>query len=211
MEIVNPSIETYVEACTTNESDAARALVQTSEYELQYTDMISGKIVGKLLAMLVKISGAKRILEIGTFTGYSALRIAEALPEDGSIITCDMNERYEAIAREQFAKSGLEDKIMLKMGSALQTLKTLSGPFDLIFLDADKRNYPEYGCRLIPMLPSGGLLVIDNVLWGGEVLDPKDDKSQAIDACNRMIADDERIEQVMLPVRDGITIARRIQ
>jgi caffeoyl-CoA O-methyltransferase len=209
MKLVNPDIESYARDHTSEESEAVKALVETSKKELQYTGMLSGKIVGELLALLVRLSGAERILEIGTFTGYSALRMAEALPENGELITCDTNERYEAIARSAFEQSEHGYKITIKMGPALQTIKTLEQPFDFIFLDADKKNYPAYYKILLPKLKIGGIMAIDNVLWSGKVLHPKDKKTRAIASCNKMIADDERVEQVMLSVRDGITIVRR--
>lgn len=210
MNFVDAEINGYAEEHTSEESELIGELVQTSAAELEHTDMISGKVVGCLLALLVRISGAKRILEIGTFSGYSALSMAEALPEDGELITCEYNERYESLARSFFGKSEHGKKITLKMGPALETLETLDGPFDMAFLDADKINYPKYYHRLIPLLRSGGLLVVDNVLWSGEVLHPEEDKAKAIDRMNKMIAKDERVEQVMLTIRDGLTLIRKL-
>lgn len=210
MNFVDPELEQYADDHTSEESILIRELVETSQSELEHTDMISGKVVGRLLAMLVRISGARHILEIGTFSGYSALSMAEALPEEGELITCEYNERYESLARTYFGKSEHADKITLKMGPALETLETLEGPFDMVYLDADKVNYPKYYHRLIPMLRSGGLLIVDNVLWSGEVLDPKEEKAKAIDRMNKMIIKDERVEEVMLTVRDGLTLVRKV-
>lgn len=209
MQIIDPDIETYAERHTSEESALIRELVDASEQELEHIDMLSGRVVGRFLAMMVRISAARRILEIGTFSGYSALYMAEALPPDGELITCEYNERYEALARSFFEKSEHGKKISLKMGPALETIEELEGTFDLVFLDADKVNYPEYYRKVIPLLRSGGLLIVDNVLWSGTVLDPEDDKALAIDKLNKMIADDARVEQVLLTVRDGLSLVRK--
>ena len=214
MNFTDPEISKYAEGHTSDESSLIRELVEASQEELEHIDMISGKVVGRLLAMLVRISGAKRVLETGTFSGYSALSMAEALPDDGELITCELNERYEALARSFFAKSKHGGNITLKMGPALDTLESLegSGSFDLAYLDADKVNYPEYYWKIIPMLSDDGIMVVDNVLWSGTVLNPEDEdeKAQAIDRLNKIIAEDERVEQVMLTVRDGLTLVRKI-
>lgn len=209
MQIIDPDIETYAERHTTEESAIIHELVDASEQELEHIDMLSGRVVGRFLAMMVRISAARRILEIGTFSGYSALYMAEAIPPDGELITCEYNERYEALARSFFEKSEHGKKISLKMGPALETIEELEGTFDLVFLDADKVNYPEYYRKVIPLLRSGGLLIVDNVLWSGTVLDPEDDKALAIDKLNKMIADDARVEQVLLTVRDGLSLVRK--
>ncbi|HET6527684.1 MAG TPA: class I SAM-dependent methyltransferase [Balneolaceae bacterium] len=194
---------------TTNDSVIVREVISRTEQELEYSNMLSGKTVGRLLAMLIKVSGARRVLEVGTFTGYSALTMAEALPEDGELITCEYNERYEEIAQTYFNKSVHSQKISLKMGKALETIPTLKGKFDFVFLDADKINYPEYYRMILPRLKERGIMAIDNVLWSGEVLDPQDEKARAIDKLNKTIAEDERVEQVMLTVRDGLTLVRK--
>lgn len=207
--MINSEIENYAWSHTTEESGAIQNLIEKSDRELEHIDMLSGRMVGQLLAMLIRILGAKNILEIGTFTGYSALYMAEALPEDGTIITCEYNQRYKAIAEEAFQNHIDGHKITLKMGPALETISTLDQLFDLIFLDADKINYVNYYNALIPKLTAGGLMVIDNVLWGGSVLEPSDEKSQAIHELNQLIAADGRVEQVMLTVRDGVMIVRK--
>ena len=210
MDIISSEIEKYAERATCPESELVQELVEVSKENLEYVDMISGRVVGRLLAMLIKISGAKRVLEIGTFSGYSALSMAEALPEDGELITCEYNERYEKLARSFFSKSKHGHKITLKMGLALDTIEELDGSFDIVYLDADKVNYPGYYEKLLPMLKDNGLIVIDNVLWSGAVLKPDDEKAKAIDELNEMIRKDERVEQVMLTVRDGLTLARKL-
>lgn len=209
LKITNPKIQDYAEAMTTPESEAIQQLVQSSDEELEYVDMLSGNMVGQLLKLLINISGVKRILEIGTFTGYSALTMAEALPEDGKVITLEMNLRYQELAQKHFKGSIHKNKITLKKGNALELLEEIHGSFDLIFLDADKVQYPVYYEKILPKLRSGGLLIADNVLWDGMVLKPEDEKSKAIDEFNRTVADDYRVEQVLLPVRDGISIIRK--
>lgn len=209
MDIINAQIEEYAEKATSAESELIQELLEASNENLEHIDMISGRVVGRLLAMLIKISGAKRVLEIGTFSGYSALTMAEALPEDGELITCEYNERYEKLARFFFTKSEHGYKITLNMGMAMETIKELKGSFDLIFLDADKVNYPNYYEKLVPLLKSNALLAVDNVLWSGAVLQPDDEKAKAIDKINGMIRSDDRVEQVMLTVRDGLTLARK--
>ncbi|NBC03796.1 MAG: O-methyltransferase [Bacteroidetes bacterium] len=200
MKLINREISEYTESFTSKESKTLKELVRVSERELEYTDMLSGPQVGMLLKMLVQISGSKRILEIGTFTGYSAIWMADALPVDGTLITLEMNERYRDISRQFFEKEEYKSKIKQKMGNALEVIPTLSGVFDLIFLDADKISYPTYYEMLKPKLKAGGLFVIDNVLWGGEVLRPSDEKSRAIHKLNKMIRDNKEVEQVMIPV-----------
>lgn len=208
MEFISPEIKEYAEEHTSKESELLQELVKVSSENLEYIDMLSGRVVGRFLAMLVKVSGVKRILEIGTFSGYSALSMAEALPGDGELITCELNERYEDIARSFFDRSDHGHKISLKMGPALETIDKLKGTFDFVFLDADKVNYINYYKKVLPIINSGGLIVIDNVLWSGDVLEPSDEKSKTIDKLNNIIKEDSRVEQVMLTVRDGLTLVR---
>jgi caffeoyl-CoA O-methyltransferase len=203
------AVEEYALAHTTEDSPTVQELIRASEEDLEYTDMLSGRMVGRLLALLIKISGARRVLEVGTFTGYSALTMAEALPDDGELFTCEYNKRYEAIARRFFSESDAGLKIKLVMGKALDTIPTLEGQFDFVFLDADKINYPAYYEMIKPRLTTGGLMVVDNVFWGGEVVKAEREKAQAIDRLNKMITEDKTVEQVMLTVRDGITLVRK--
>lgn len=210
MELVNTSIEQYAREHTRHESALVQELVTASDQELEYIDMLSGRIVGRFLSIMVKLTGAKRILEIGTFTGYSALCMAEALPDDGELITCEYNERYEDIARSFFQRNEVSHKVRLEMGSALDTIGRFDEPFDLVYLDADKANYPNYYRAVIPMLRQGGLFIADNVLWSGAVLNPDDEKALAIDQMNKLIREDERVENVLLTVRDGLQIVRKL-
>jgi caffeoyl-CoA O-methyltransferase len=141
------------------------------------------------------------------FTGYSALMMAEGLPEGGRLITCEIDPKAEAIARRYFAESPHGDKITIRMGPALETIKTLTGPLDLVFIDADKSNYANYYEACLPLLKPGGLIVADNVLWSGKVLHPTDDNDHAIVAFNRLVQSDPRVENVCLTVRDGMMLA----
>lgn len=209
VQITDAKIEEYARAMTTPESEGVRALVKSSDAELEYIDMLSGNLVGQMLRMLIQVSGAKRILEIGTFTGYSAIVMAEALPDDGEIITMEMNIRYQELASKHFQKFDHLNKIKLLEGNARELVSGLSGDFDLIFIDADKLSYEDYFNQTLPLLKQGGLMVVDNVLWDGTVLDPEDHKAQALHEFNKMVSHDNRVEQVLLPVRDGVTIIRK--
>jgi caffeoyl-CoA O-methyltransferase len=170
---------------------------------------------GQLLRLLVELVGAKRCLEIGTFTGYSSLSVALALPADGSIVCCDVSEEFTSIARRYWAEAGVAGKVDLRIGPAVDTLDALladgeSGTFDLAFIDADKGSYPSYWERCVRLVRSGGLICIDNVLWSGAVADPSDQSADtnAIRAVNERVHGDARVTAVMLPIADGMTIAR---
>lgn len=171
---------------------------------------------GQLMALLARIVGARRCLEVGTFTGYSALVVALALPADGRIITCDVDPKMTAIAKRYWAEAGVAGKIDLRLGPALETLDRLlaegaSGSFDFAFIDADKTNYDSYYEHALKLLRQGGLIVIDNVLWSGAVADPKrnDADTTALRALNRKLHRDERVDLSLLPIADGITLARK--
>ena len=209
MELINREIADYTESFTSEESKTLKELVRASERELEYTDMLSGPQVGRLLQILIQISGTKRILEIGTFTGYSAISMVDALPDNGTLITLEMNELYQGISKPFFERDPYKNKIKQKMGNALEVIPTIEGEFDLIFLDADKISYPTYYEMLKPKLKSGGLFVIDNVLWGGDVVRPSTEKSRAIHKLNKMVRDDKKVDQVMIPLRDGVTVIRK--
>jgi caffeoyl-CoA O-methyltransferase len=172
--------------------------------------MMVGPLEGQFLKMLATMTGARRILEIGMFTGYSTLAWAEALPKDGRVVTCDVNPQTTEIARRYFAESLHGHKIEIKLGPALESLKLISGPFDLCFIDADKENYGPYYDRCMELVRPKGLIVLDNMLRGGRVLDPHDEATKAVDALNKRIRNDERVENVLLPVRDGIMLVRKL-
>ena len=164
-----------------------------------------------LLQLLIKITGAKKILEIGMFTGYSTLKMAEALPKDGEIHTCELMEKHVKTAQNWFKKSNDGHKIVIHQGKAINQLDTFKiGSFDLIFIDADKINYPEYYRRSTALLKVGGISVLDNMLWNGEVLNPKDDNAKALRETAELIKNNHRLESLLLPVRDGILIYRKL-
>ena len=171
--------------------------------------MMTGHVEGSLLRTLVQVSGARRVLDIGTFTGYSALSMAMGLPADGRVITCDIDFEATQIARDFWARSPHGAKIELRMGPALETIAGLEAPFDLVFIDPDKSGYIGYWDAVIPKVRSGGLILADNVLFYRQVLDPKEPNAHAIVAFNEHVLKDDRVELVMLTVRDGVTLARK--
>lgn len=177
---------------------------------MEAPQMQVGAVEGTLLRLLVKLSGAKSALEIGMFTGYSGLMIASALPDDGTLVTCDINPKAEEVARRYFTESPHGQKISIRMGPALDTIASLPGPFDFVFIDADKENYVRYWDAVVPKVRPGGLIVADNVLWSGRVvLANPAESTRAIQAFNEHVRNDDRVEQVMLTVRDGMTLALR--
>ncbi len=171
---------------------------------------------GAVLALLVELTDARHCLEIGTFTGYSSLAVALAMPSDGRIMCCDVSDEYTSVARRYWAEAGVTDRVDLRVGPALETLDALladgaAGTFDLAFIDADKTGYLDYWERCVELVRSGGVIAIDNVLWGGRVADPGDDhaSTRAIRAVNERVAADQRVRHVLLAIADGMTIARK--
>jgi len=204
---IDAAVEQFARDHTEPETDLYVRLREETYRVMQRPQMQVDVIEGRFLQMLVRLSGAKSVLELGMFTGYSALMMAEALPEDGHLITCEIDPKAEAIARRYFAESPHGDKITIRMGPALDTTKTLAGPLDLVFIDADKVNYSNYYEACLPLLKSGGLIIADNVLWSGKVVDPKDADDHAIVAFNRLVQSDPRVKNVCLTVRDGMMLA----
>jgi len=207
MNFIDSVLQNYTDEHTSPEPEVLQELVRISEKRLEYTDMLSGRQVGQLLHLLVRIGKCERILEVGTFTGYSALWMADALPANGELITIEINELYKTISDRFFRREPYHDKIKQVTGDAMDEIDNLEGEFDLIFLDADKVHYPEYFRKLKPKLISGGIFIADNVLWGGSVLNPDDEKSRAINQMNNLVQQDPDFTNVMLAVRDGLTIA----
>ena len=171
---------------------------------------------GQFMAMLLKLIGARRVIEIGTFTGYSALVMAMALPDEGKIICCDKSEEWTSMARRYWKEAGVDNRIDLLLGDALDTLNALikagnEKSFDFAFIDADKVNYPNYYERCLALLRQGGLIAVDNVLWGGSVINPEkqDDDTLAIRAFNKQLKDDDRVDISLVPIGDGLTLARK--
>ena len=204
---IDAAVEQFAHDHTEPETDLYRRLREETYRVMSSPQMQVGVIEGRFLKMLVRLIGARNILEIGMFTGYSTLMMAEALPTDGRLVTCEIDSKAEAIARRYFAESPHGHKITIRMGPALETVKTLSGPLDLVFIDADKVNYSSYYEACFPLVKPGGLIIGDNVLWSGRVIDPRDDNDHAIVAFNRLVQSDPRVENVCLTVRDGIMLA----
>ena len=205
MEFLDEKIEEYAFNHTSYEGDLLKRLEEETYEKLEIPQMTTGRIEARFLKLLARLVGAKRILEIGTFAGYSALSMAEALPSDGELITCEIDPEAIAFAKRYFDLSAHGKKITLLEGAALDSLKSISGPFDMVFIDADKENYSNYYEAILPMIRSGGLLAVDNVLWSGRVLDPKDKSDKAIHQFNERVIKDERVESVLLTVRDGLS------
>jgi caffeoyl-CoA O-methyltransferase len=210
LSLIPEPMEEYVAQHSSPEPDLLRALAEETRTKTDAARMLVGPTEGLFLKMLARSLRARRILEIGTFTGYSALMLASGVTDDGEVVTCDVSEEYTAIARRYWSRSPHGKKITLVLGPALSTLEQLEGQFDLIFIDADKENYVAYWDQCLPKLRLGGIVIADNVLWSGRVLDPKEPLDHAIVAFNRRVRDDERVEVVILPVRDGITVATKI-
>lgn len=205
-----------IEEYATVHSTAPSALLDELEaYTLAHClhpQMLTGRLEGALLRMLVKLTDARHILEIGLYTGYSALTMAEALPAEGKVLSCEIERENAAIAQSFFDRSPHGHKIEIRLGSALQTMQALPAApsFDLVFLDADKEHYSEYYQEALPRLRSNGLLVADNTLWSGNVLQPEKETDHAVVAFNTLVQQDTRVECVLLPLRDGVTLIRKL-
>ncbi len=207
--LVPQDIEEYASAHTTAPAPLFDELRKFTFSQMSAPQMQVGRVEGTFLRLLVALCGARRVLEIGTFTGYSALMMAEGLPDDGELITCDLNPKAAEAARSFFERSPHGRKIQLRLGPALETLKTPEGPFALAITEADKGGYAAYWDAVLPLLRPGGLVVADNVLWSGRVLQPESPDDHAIVAFNAKVAADPRVEHVLLTVRDGMMLARK--
>jgi caffeoyl-CoA O-methyltransferase len=209
--LVSAEIEAYALAHSMRESPICRALREETERTMEYAQMLVGPLEGAFLKMMAQLVGAKRVLEIGMFTGYSALCLAEAISDDGVVITCEVDEESVAVARRYFAQASCGRKIEIRMGPALDTMRVLTGPFDLIFIDADKVNYPNYYRRALDLIAPQGVILIDNVLWNGDVLKqpPLDGPTAAIQELNRTVAADPRVNAVLVTIRDGVLVVRK--
>ena len=205
--LVPKEIEEYAEAHSEKPSPLFDALARETHEKMREAQMQVGPLEGAFLRLLVRLVRAKRVLEIGMFTGYSAMMMAEGLPDDGELITCDVDSEAESMARRYFAQSPHGKKIRVRMGPALQTLQELSGPFELVFIDADKENLIPYFERALALIASGGLIAVDNTLWSGRVLNPQSKSDRAVAEFNEHVARETRVEKVMLPLRDGVTLA----
>lgn len=209
-DIITLEIEAYASAHTTPLPPILEELVaETKSRFAERSGMLSGQVEGQFLQTLVAATGARRVLEIGTFTGFSALMMAAALPADGELVTLELNREHAAFARSYFERAPQGPRIRLVEGPALESLQRLDGRFDFVFIDADKGGYAAYYDAVLPMLANKGLIAVDNVLWSGEVLDPQSDDARAIVAFNKKIADDSRVVQVITTVRDGVMLIRK--
>src|SRR6188472_2806916 len=212
MDIVDPAINDYLVAHSEPADDVLRDLAEETHRELggRATMQISHD-EGELLTMLVRLTGARQAVEVGTFTGYSSICIARGLPSDGHLLCCDVSEDYTSVARRYWERAGVTDKIELRIAPAVETLADLpTDPYlDFAFVDADKTGYASYVAEIVPRLRPGGLMVLDNMLWSGEVLDPQDDDGRAVADLNDALVADDRLDVVLLPVRDGVSLARK--
>lgn len=211
MDFISPAIQKYAEDHTSSESDLLKTINRETHAKVLMPRMLSGQLQGRILSMFSNMVKPMTILEIGTYTGYSAICLAEGLKPGGRLITIDINEELESSVRGFFNASGFEAVIDYRIGNALEIIPILNGNFDLVFIDADKENYARYYDLVINHVPLGGYILADNVLWSGKVLDDKPDKdTRAIKEFNRKIQGDVRVENVLLPVRDGIMVMRKI-
>jgi caffeoyl-CoA O-methyltransferase len=213
IEIADPRVEQYAVEHTTPEPAWFATLAEDTRSRTTAPGMMVGTLEGRFLTAVVAMLRPKAVLEIGTFTGYSALSMAEALPPDGRIITCDISEEHVTIGRQHIAASPYADRIEIRVGPAIETVATLDGPFDLVFIDADKPGYLGYYEAVLPKLSPDGVILADNVLWSGRLVGPpaddEDESTRALRAFNDHVVADPRVEVVMLTVRDGVSIIRR--
>jgi len=206
------AVYAYCEAHSTPQDEVLHQLERETHLKTLAPQMLSGQLQGQLLTTLTRIKGVKRALEIGTFTGYSAICIARGLKPDGRLTTLEANPEYGHIARKYFEMASLHDRIEAIQGDALQLIPTMDGPFELVFLDANKREYSAYYQAVFDKVPIGGLILADNVLWDRKVLDPAGDPdAEAVHAFNEMVHNDHRVEVLMLPLRDGISVITKIR
>ena len=208
--LVAPEIEDYARAHSQPETDLMARLRQATQSEAELPQMLSGPLVGQTLRTLCRLTAAELAVEVGTFTGYASLWIAGGLRAGGKLITTDINEPSAAIARRHWAQDPLGERIELRMGPALASIEAIDTPIDFAFIDADKAGYIAYYEALVARLRPGGLIVADNVLWSGRVLNPEQDSDHALAAYNRHVAADPRSESLLLPLRDGLMVSQKI-
>lgn len=204
--------------CTSPQGEALDWLQKQTNIRTNHARMLSGPVQGRFLKMIVEMCGARRVLELGSFTGYSGICLASGLPEDGHLDTLEINDELEDLILEGFSRAGLRERISLHIGDCLETLKRFREegrePYDLVFIDANKRDYPEYYELVFDLVRPGGWILADNVLWDGKVaLDPmpQDRQTLGIDNFNRRVASDPRVESVIIPIRDGLNLIRKLQ
>ena len=209
MDFLSEELQHYVEVHTSEESALLKKINRETHAQVLMSRMLSGQVQGRFLSMISKMIKPKTILEIGTYTGYSAICLAEGLQSGGKLITIDINEELENRVRNYFKESEFASQIDYQIGDARKIIPSLSETFDLVFIDADKENYSLYFDLVIDKVPSAGIILADNVLWSGKVVDPKPDKdTQAILSFNEKIQHDTRVENLLLPLRDGVMMVR---
>ncbi|MEG1021570.1 MAG: O-methyltransferase [Myroides sp.] len=211
MHFISEELENYIEKHSAAEPELLQQLNKETYQKILQPRMLSGHFQGRVLSMLSKIINPKHVLELGTYTGYATLCLAEGLKSDGTIDTIDINEELEDIQQKYFSSSAFKDQIIQHVGNALDIVPTLNKKFDLVFIDADKENYINYWNLIVPMMNKGGIILSDNVLWSGKVLEEvqKNDKSTPILLeYNKIVNEDPRVETVLLPIRDGLTVSR---
>lgn len=206
------ALDKYLREHSSAQDDALLWIQKQTNMYTNYPRMMSGPVQGALLKILTEISGARRVLEIGTYTGYSAVCIASGLPSDGRLDTLELNDEMEDLILEGFRRAGLSDRISLHIGDAKESLASLQGPYDMVFIDADKREYLKYYEAVFDKVRPGGLIVADDVLWDGKVYEenvPTDSQTAGITAFNDAVAADSRVENVIIPLRDGLNVIRK--
>jgi predicted O-methyltransferase YrrM len=213
MDFLNPKIEQYAEVHTKPESAVLSKLNRETYAKIHMPRMLAGHLQGQLLSMISNMIRPKLILEIGTYTGYSAICLASGLQKGGVLHTIDINEELEGMILRYFKEAEVSRKIKFHVGNALEVIPAIKGKFDLVFIDADKENYCNYYDLVFPRVKKGGYIIADNVLWSGKVLysrDKMDDETRTLDDYNKKITKDPRVENILLPVRDGLMIARKL-
>ena len=208
---ITENIHKYCKAHTVSDNRLLSELEQYTWDNEDVPQMISGQMVGKFLQSIIRMIAAQKIVEVGTFTGYSALQMAEAIPLDGEIHTCELMKKHVETAQSFFDKSDYGKKITIHQGPALESLEQMkSVSFDLAFIDADKSNYLEYYQHCLVLIRTGGVIVLDNMLWGGDVLDPQDDDAKALRRTGDFIQNDQRVFNTLLPIRDGLMLCIKL-
>jgi caffeoyl-CoA O-methyltransferase len=207
MNLIDPQVDAYAEAHTTPSGELYQRLAAETREKTTAPQMMVGEVEGRFLEFLVRLSGARRVLELGTFTGYSSLSMARGLPDGGRVTSCDVDPDTTAIARRYAEEAGLADRIEYRLGPALETIAQLEGPFDLVFIDADKPNYRNYYEAVLPKLADNGLIIADNALRDGRVLD--DDADEPMKEFNHHVLHDWRVDCVLLTVRDGMLLVMK--
>lgn len=213
MHFISEELEDYAAQHSENEPDLLQKLNRETHQKILQPRMLSGHFQGRVLSMIAKLVNPKNILEIGTYTGYAALCLAEGLAPDGELDTIDVNEELVDFQRKYFDLSDYKNQIHQHLGNALDIIPTLNKKFDLVFIDADKENYIHYFNMIVPLMNKGGIILSDNVLWSGKVLEelkPNDISTKVLLEYNKLLKDDPRVETVLLPIRDGLTVSRVI-